>query len=133
MESLMELKGKDKLERLLDEKIRFFYPGAKILWNIAGLIMGFKTKGYTYYAIGQSHLDACWLWRRKQTLQKNYITFTKALKHMRDYPFFTFSNTSPCYYHWMEKLTPDIFNEVKKRVKEGRFELIGGMWVDDTS
>ncbi|MHA1315256.1 MAG: alpha-mannosidase [Candidatus Helarchaeota archaeon] len=49
---------------------------------------------------------------------------------MEEYPFFTFSNTSPQYYYWTEELTPAIFERVKSRVAEGRFELIGGMWVE---
>lgn len=129
MEAITEIKGLDALLKKLDKR-NFFVPGFKILWKIVAKIMGLRLKDYRIHAIAQSHLDASWLWRRKETLQKNYKTFTMALRHMNEYPFFKFSNTSPQYYYWMEKLTPDIFEDVKRRVAEGRFELIGGMWVE---
>ena len=120
----------DKFLKFLD-KHNFFYPGAKILGNILrSFLWKFQEDDYNIYAIGQSHLDAAWLWRRLRTIQKNNVTFSNALQHMEDYPFFTFSCSSPQYFEWMEKYFPEKFEIIKQRVKEGRLEIVGGMWIE---
>ncbi|MHA1385296.1 MAG: alpha-mannosidase, partial [Candidatus Helarchaeota archaeon] len=43
---------------------------------------------------------------------------------------FKFSCSTPQYFKWMEKYFPDKFKKIKDRVKEGRLELLGGMWIE---
>jgi alpha-mannosidase len=120
----------DKILKFLDRK-NFFYPGARIIGTIIRKILWkYKKDDYNFYAIGQSHLDAAWLWRRTATIRKNNVTFSNALHHMEDYPFFTFSCSSAQYYEWMETFFPEKFEKIKERVKEGRLELVGGMWIE---
>ncbi|NHI93947.1 MAG: alpha-mannosidase [Candidatus Lokiarchaeota archaeon] len=130
VEELLARTGRDKLIKWLDKR-NFFYPGSYILSQVIALFYGAKKKDYDGFSlIGQSHLDACWLWTRKKTIQKNYITVKKALIHMEDYPFFKFAMSSPKYFEWTEKYFPSIFKRMKKRIEEGRFELVGGMWIE---
>src|SRR5437016_14670566 len=49
---------------------------------------------------------------------------------MREYPDFKFTMSSARAYEWMEEKYPDLFKEVQDRVKEGRWEVIGSMWVE---
>jgi len=120
----------DRVIKFLDRK-NFFYPGAKILETIIRKFLWKYKKGqYEIYAIGQSHLDAAWLWRKSETIRKNNVTFSNALRHMADYPFFTFSCSSAQYYQWMETFFPQKFAQIKERVQEGRLELVGGMWIE---
>ncbi len=49
---------------------------------------------------------------------------------MREYPDFKFTMSSARTYEWMQEKYPDMFEQIKQRVKEGRWEVIGGMWVE---
>ena len=83
-----------------------------------------------WYLIGHAHIDAEWLWTFKETLDVCRDTFRSVLELMKKYPEFTFCQSSACYYEFMEKLHPEIFKEIKKRIEEGRWEVIGGSWVE---
>ncbi|MBS1823424.1 MAG: alpha-mannosidase [Acidobacteria bacterium] len=79
---------------------------------------------------GNAHIDAAWLWTSSEAVDQVRFTFTSALQLMREYPQYTLSQSSAQYYEWMEEKFPGIFAEIQKRVKEGRWELVGGMWVE---
>ena len=129
IDQIIESEFKNKIVKWLDKR-NFFYPGTKILTKIMKLIFNVKGTDYKFFAIGQSHLDACWRWIRKETIRKNLITFSKALEHMEMFSFFNFSCSSPLYFDWMEKYFPKKFELIKQRVNEGRLEILGGMWIE---
>ncbi|MEM2239535.1 MAG: glycoside hydrolase family 38 C-terminal domain-containing protein [Candidatus Bathyarchaeia archaeon] len=83
-----------------------------------------------WHLIGHAHIDAEWLWTFKETLEVCRETFNSVLNLMREYPMFTFCQSSACYYEIMEKLYPEIFGEIKRRIEEGRWEVVGGSWVE---
>ena len=91
---------------------------------------GFKFKRLNMIAVGQSHLDAAWRWRKKQTILKARATFSKAIQHMKEHPQFTFAQPSPAYYAWMKQYFPKLYEEMKAAVKNGQWVLFGGMWVE---
>ena len=83
------------------------------------------------YFIGQSHIDAAWLWTKDETLHVCCKeTFENALRLMEKHPDFKFAQSSAQYYVWMEKHYPEIFSKIKQKVKEGRWEIVGGSWVE---
>ncbi len=79
---------------------------------------------------GNAHIDAAWLWTASEAVDQVHFTFSSALQLMREYPEYTFSQSTAQYYEWMEEKFPSLFAEIQKRVKEGRWELVGGMWVE---
>jgi alpha-mannosidase len=79
---------------------------------------------------GVSHLDAAWLFPVVDTKERAYKTFYKAVEHCKEFPFFTFAQTTPQYYDWIRCYDPKLWTEVKDLVKAGRIELTGGMWVE---
>ena len=81
-------------------------------------------------AIGNSHIDMAWLWPWTETVEVVRDTFGTALELMREYPEFKFTASSAQAYTWIEEKYPAMFEEIRKRVKEGRWEVIGGMWVE---
>jgi len=85
---------------------------------------------FTVHAVGNSHIDMAWLWPWTETVEVVRNTFRSALDLMREYPDFTFSMSSAQAYAWMEEKYPDLFKEIQQRVKEGRWEIVGGMWVE---
>jgi len=87
-------------------------------------------KQFTIRAVGNSHIDMAWLWPWTETVEVVRNTFQSALDLMREYPDFKFTMSSARTYEWMEEKYPDLFKEIEQRVKEGRWEVIGGMWVE---
>ncbi len=87
-------------------------------------------KKFADYIIPQSHIDAAWLWRWPETVYVCRFTFTQALDIMDKVPTYTFSQSAAQYYLWMEEKFPHIFGRIKQRVKEGRWGVVGGMWVE---
>jgi alpha-mannosidase len=87
-------------------------------------------KQFTIRIIGNSHIDMAWLWPWTETVEVVRNTFRSALDLMREYPDFKFTMSSARTYEWMEEKYPDLFQEIEQRVKEGRWEIVGGMWVE---
>ena len=85
---------------------------------------------YSIHATGNSHIDMAWLWPWTETVGIVHDTFNTVLGLMREYPGFTFTHGSAVTYEWMEEKYPKMFAEIKQRVKEGRWEPMGGMWVE---
>jgi len=81
-------------------------------------------------ADGNSHIDMAWLWPWTETVEVVRNTFRSALDLMREYPDFKFSVSAAQAYSWMEEKYPGLFQEIEQRVREGRWEIVGGMWVE---
>lgn len=88
-----------------------------------------ETIGYVGL-IGHSHLDTAWLWPVRETLHKAARTFSNALRLMEHYDDYHFMQSSVVYLDWMKHYYPTIFEDIKKRVAEGRWEPNGGSWVE---
>jgi alpha-mannosidase len=81
-------------------------------------------------AVGHAHLDLAWLWDIDRAKQKGAQTFTNVLRLFDEDPEFLFSCSQPQLYQFIKETYPEIFARIAQRVKEGRWELIGGMWVE---
>src|SRR6185437_8519991 len=79
---------------------------------------------------GNSHIDSAWLWPWTETVDVVRRTFSTALQLMNEYPGYVFTQSAAVYNDWMADKYPDINNEIAKRIKEGRWEVVGGMWVE---
>jgi alpha-mannosidase len=79
---------------------------------------------------GNAHIDAAWLWPWTETVEVTRQTFNTALQLMNEYPKYTYSASAAAYYEWIEQKYPSEFDQIKQRIKEGRWEAVGGMWVE---
>ncbi len=79
---------------------------------------------------GNAHIDAAWLWPRTETVDVVRRTFSTALQLMNEYPNYVFTQSAAQYSEWMADKYPDLNAQIKQRVKEGRWEIVGGMWVE---
>jgi len=79
---------------------------------------------------GNSHIDAAWLWPRSETIDVVRRTFTTALQLMDEYPGYTYTQSAAQYTAWIADKYPQMNDEIRQRVKEGRWEIVGGMWVE---
>ena len=87
-------------------------------------------KQYTLYFVANAHIDAAWLWRYMETIEICERTFGSVLHMMDVRPDMTYAQSAAAYYDWMERYDPAVFNGIKQRVKDGRWEVVGGMWIE---
>ena len=81
------------------------------------------------HMIGNAHLDPVWLWNWQEGFQEVKATFRSALDRMNEDENFVFTCSSAAFYEWVEHNNPQMFEEIKKRVAEGRWEVVGGWWI----
>jgi alpha-mannosidase len=84
----------------------------------------------TFLLDGNAHIDAAWLWPWTETVDVVRRTFGTALQLMNEYPDYTYTQSAAAYNEWMAQKYPSLNNEIKQRIKEGRWEIVGGMWVE---
>jgi alpha-mannosidase len=87
-------------------------------------------KTFTIHATGNTHIDMAWLWPRSEAEEAVRSTFTSVLELMQEYPNLTFTMSTAQAYQWIQEKYPDLFAQIQERVKEGRWETTGGMWVE---
>lgn len=81
------------------------------------------------YMIGNAHLDPVWLWQWQEGFQETKATFRSALDRMKEYDDFIFTSSSAANYEWVENNDKKMFEEIKERVREGRWQIVGGWWI----
>ncbi|WP_026699783.1 alpha-mannosidase [Salibacterium aidingense] len=84
----------------------------------------------TVRGIGHTHIDVAWLWRLKHTREKSGRSFSTVLRLMEQYPEYTFLQTQPQLYDYIKTDYPEIYEQIKERIKEGRWEAGGAMWLE---
>ncbi|NPV67084.1 MAG: alpha-mannosidase [Anaerolineae bacterium] len=87
-------------------------------------------KDTTLHMIGNAHIDPVWLWPWQEGFQEIRATFRSALDRMAEYDDFIFVASSAAFYEWVEHADPAMFEEIRQRVAEGRWQLVGGWWVE---
>ncbi len=80
--------------------------------------------------IGHSHMDTAWLWHVGETVKKCARTYANQINLMQQYPEYKFIQSSACHSDMIRKYYPELFEDIKKAVAEGRYEPNGGVWVE---
>lgn len=124
-----------RILKAIDESLNLFYksngnnqdcilPLKKVLSSKA------NASTINIYAIGHAHIDTGWLWPVRETIRKCARTFTSQLRLMEIYPDYKFGASQPQLYQFTKDHQPEVYEQIKERVKEGRWECQGGMWVE---
>ena len=87
-------------------------------------------KKYTLYMIGHGHIDPVWLWPWTEGVSVVHSTFRSALDRMTESPEMVFVSSSAQFYQWVAENDPAMLEEIKQRIKEGRWNVVGGWWVE---
>jgi alpha-mannosidase len=80
--------------------------------------------------IGHTHIDVAWLWNLKQTREKAVRSFSTVLSLMKEYPDYKFMASQPVLYKFVKEEAPKVYEEIKQKIKEGRWEAEGGMYLE---
>ncbi|WP_263382142.1 alpha-mannosidase [Granulicella arctica] len=84
----------------------------------------------TFHLTGNSHIDVAWLWPWTETVDAVKRTFGTAAQLMSEYPNYTYTQSAAQYSEWIAEKYPQMNAEIKQRIQEGRWELVGGMWLE---
>lgn len=92
--------------------------------------IGKAAKEYTIHCCGHAHIDMNWKWPWQETINVMRDTFVTIDRLMDEFPDFHFSQSQAAIYLAMEEYCPEVFEMIKRRVREGRWEIIASTWVE---
>lgn len=92
--------------------------------------IGEYAKEFHIHCVGHAHIDMNWLWPWSETVATVNDTFITILKLMEEFPDFCYSQSQGAVYEIIKKFNPGVFEEIKKRVAEGRWEITASQWVE---
>ena len=82
------------------------------------------------HMIGNAHIDPVWLWQWPEGYGEVRATFRSALDRMDEYPDFVFTSDSVVFFEWIEESDPELFERIRERIAEGRWQVVGGWWLE---
>ncbi len=105
---------------------------APIAQKVEADLSGFSpaVKAYTVYCVSHAHIDMNWMWGYHETASVTVDTFRTILTLMEEYPEFTFAQSQASVYRIIEKHAPEMLEEIRRRVHEGRWEVSASTWVE---
>ncbi len=89
-----------------------------------------EAKSFTIDCVGHAHIDMNWMWGLDETVSIVLDTFRTMLILMDEYPHFTFAQSQASTYHIVERYEPEMLPKIRKRVKEGRWEVTASAWTE---
>ncbi|MFD7785838.1 alpha-mannosidase [Streptomyces nojiriensis] len=81
-------------------------------------------------AVGHAHIDSAWLWPLRETVRKVSRTASNMVNLMDQHPEFVFAMSQAQQLDWIKTYRPELFERVKKKIADGQFVPVGGMWVE---
>lgn len=81
------------------------------------------------YMFCNAHLDPVWLWQWESGMSEAISTFRAASDFIDEYPDFIFNHNESLLYEWIEEHEPELFAKIQRQVKEGRWEIVGGWFL----
>lgn len=125
-----------KVINLLDLRVPYskeFYESVKAAEDCIAEVIYKDLAGFDDViatCIGHTHIDVAWWWTVSQTREKVARSFATVLKLMDEYPEYKFMSSQPQLYAFLKQRYPELYAKIKERVKEGRWEPEGGMWLE---
>jgi len=98
--------------------------------NISSSLPGKNAGSPAVVAIGHAHIDPVWRWTKDEGYAEVFATFRSALDRMKEFPDVAFIASSAQFYDWVANTDAGMFSEIKKRVDEGRWNIVGGWWIE---
>lgn len=109
-----------------------FYASVKTAWDTLNRLLASMDKQsiVDLVCVGHTHIDVAWLWRYKHTREKSARSFSTVLRLMEQYPEYTFLQSQPQLYEYIKNDFPEIYEGIRQKIREGRWEVDGGMWIE---
>jgi len=87
-------------------------------------------KAYQLILAAHAHIDMNWMWSYAETVAVVLATFRTMLRIMEEYPEFRFSQSQAAAYRMVEQYDPALMEQIKRRIREGRWEVTASSWVE---
>ena len=84
----------------------------------------------TTISVGHAHIDTGWLWPVRETIRKCARTFASQIYNLERYPDYVFGASAAQHYAFVKEYYPELYEKIREKIKEGRWEIQGGMWVE---
>jgi alpha-mannosidase len=81
------------------------------------------------HLIFNAHIDPVWLWPWQAGLDELLATCRSACDRLDAHPDLTFSRGEAWVYQQIEQLDPTLFRRIQKFIRQGRWEIVGGWWI----
>ncbi|GGJ30653.1 alpha-mannosidase [Paenibacillus hunanensis] len=129
------LRAIDRAFRLIDWAVpgsESFYASIQQAEQLLDELVGEigKHSSVQLTAIGHTHIDVAWLWRLKHTREKAIRSFSTVMRLMEKFPDYVFLQTQPQLYDYVKQDAPELYEQIKARIAEGRWEAGGAMWLE---
>ncbi|HEY1104705.1 MAG TPA: glycoside hydrolase family 38 C-terminal domain-containing protein, partial [Agromyces sp.] len=121
------------LERMIDEMDPDDVAGSAALGrSILAPVLAAPAwaSSHRVHAVGHAHIDSAWFWPTRETVRKVARTFSNVDALIEEHPGLVFAASSAQQYAWLKQQYPEVFERVRRRVREGSFVPVGGMWVE---
>ncbi len=92
--------------------------------------IGKQAKKYNIHCIGHAHIDMNWMWTWQETVSITIDTFRTVLKLMEEFPEFCFTQSQASVYAIVKEFDPELLEQIKEKVKQGRWEITACQWVE---
>jgi len=92
--------------------------------------IGEALKEYTIYCVGHAHIDMNWMWNWPETVSVTNDTFSTVDRLMDEFPDFKFSQSQASTYLAAKEYLPEVYEMIRRRIKEGRWEVTANTWVE---
>ncbi len=92
--------------------------------------LGEVAKTYTMHCVGHAHIDMNWMWAWPETVAVVNDTFLTALRLMEEFPDFCLTQSQGVIYDIVRRYNPELFERIKQRIAEGRWEVTAAAWVE---
>lgn len=89
-----------------------------------------KNSLVTVSCVGHTHIDVAWLWRLNHTREKVMRSFSTVMHLMDEFDEYIFLQTQPQLYRYLKNDCPELYQKIQEKVKEGKWEPDGGMWLE---
>lgn len=89
-----------------------------------------EASALTTWSIGHAHIDVAWLWPIRETRRKCGRTFSTALRFIEEYPDYIFGASQAQLYQYVKEDYPELYSQIKEKVKTGQWECQGATWVE---
>ncbi|MDR2371247.1 MAG: hypothetical protein LBD71_07180, partial [Treponema sp.] len=89
-----------------------------------------EAKSFEFLCVAHAHIDMNWMWGYHETVSVTLATMRTMLDMMEEFGGFTFSQSQASVYGIVEKFAPEMFAEIQRRVREGRWEITASTWTE---
>lgn len=80
------------------------------------------------HLLANAHIDPVWLWSWQEGAAAAISTFRCAADFCDEFNGFVFNHNESLLYKWVEDNEPQLFERIKKLIREGKWKVIGGWY-----